>query len=331
MHCRKRLFLITATTGRAPTTTTPWRTTLRFRRAFEMLMLTVCTLSLPRHALPQAREPQESLLIAPGDQVHIHVVEASELDQTVQVDDQGDVRLPLGGIVPVKGLSAAMAADAIAGAYIRGHFLLHPHVGVAIDKYATQNVTVFGQVKSPGSYFVATPRTVVDVLALAGGLTEVADRNVTLQRATTGEYVSYFVSNDPTELLKDNSAMVYPGDRIAVGRISLVYLIGNFNKPGGYPGGPNDGQISMLQAEAFAGGLPPTAVPSRARLIRKREDGSYLDMRFDLSAMQKGKVPDMMLQNGDIVYVPYSYLRDVVAGVSGLVSSAAVAAIYATH
>ena len=304
---------------------------MRLERILKVLLPMMSTLCVIGQLIAQTPTTEESLLIAPGDQVHIHVVEASELDQTVQVDDQGNIRLPLGGVVPVKGLSSAMAADAVAAAYMRGHFLLHPHVGVAIDKYATQNVTVFGQVKAPGSYFVATPRTLVDVLALAGGLTEVADRNVTLQRATTGEYISFFVSNDSTELLKGNSAMVYPGDRVAVGRISLVYLIGDFNKPGGYPGGPNDGQISMLQAEAFAGGLPPTAVPSRARLIRKRSDGSYLDMKFDLSAMQKGKVPDMMLENGDIVYVPYSYLRDVVVGVSGLISSAAVAAIYATH
>ena len=48
-----------------------------------------------------------------------------------------------------------------------------------------------------------------------------------------------------------------------------------------------------------------------------------------LSDMQKGKKPDLQLQAGDIVYVPFSYLRNAALGITGIAAAATSAAIYA--
>ncbi len=45
--------------------------------------------------------------------------------------------------------------------------------------------------------------------------------------------------------------------------------------------------------------------------------------------MQKGKQPDIPLQPGDIVYVPFSYLRNLAVQASGVVAAATSASIYA--
>ncbi len=58
----------------------------------------------------------------------------------------------------------------------------HPQVTVTVDQYATQNVAVLGQVKAPGTFPITAPRSIFDMIALAGGLTDVADRSITIER-----------------------------------------------------------------------------------------------------------------------------------------------------
>jgi polysaccharide export outer membrane protein len=62
-------------------------------------------------------------------------------------------------------------------------------------------------------------------------------------------------------------------------------------------------------------------------LIRKSGSG-YIEMPLQLSAMQKGKRADMQLQPDDIVYVPFSYMRNLAESSSGIVSSLGSAAVY---
>jgi polysaccharide export outer membrane protein len=77
-----------------------------------------------------------------------------------------------------------------------------------------------------------------------------------------------------------------------------------------------------------AGGTNNSAVPSHARLMRKTGNGGYTETALQLSAMQKGKQPDQLLQPEDIVYVPFSYLRNAAENISGISSAVASAAIY---
>ncbi len=81
---------------------------------------------------------------------------------------------------------------------------------------------------------------------------------------------------------------------------------------------------------ALAGGTPPTAVPSNARLIRRTGTGDgYTETKIQLSDMQKGKIPDMQLQPDDMIYVPFSYLKNVAVNASSVVAAAGAAAVYA--
>ena len=88
-----------------------------------------------------------------------------------------------------------------------------------------------------------------------------------------------------------------------------------------------DPQIMQVQdAQRFAGGTNHSAVPSHAKLIRK-SGGGYIEMPLPLSAMQKGNRADLPLRADDIVYVPFSYIRNFgmqAAGIAGAVGSAAV-------
>jgi polysaccharide export outer membrane protein len=215
---------------------------------------------------------------------------------------------------------------------------------VTVDQYATQNVSVIGEVRGPGAYPITTGRTVGEVLALAGGLMPDADRRILIQRRGSGEYFTYFFSNSPlvtpdsvaaganppkSSTLVTRDTLVYPGDTVRVSKAELVYALGDLGRPGGFPVVNNDSNLSVLQLVALAGGTAHTAVPSHARLIRKTPDGGFQEIPLPLSDMQKGKKPDQLLQANDILYVPFSYMRNAALGLNALAAAATTAAIYA--
>jgi polysaccharide export outer membrane protein len=295
-------------------------------RASKTLLLFYCIVcfgGLQKHV--QA----ESLLIGPGDQLHIQVFETPDLEQHPRVTDGGDVPLVLLGNVHVAGLTPAQAAASIQQGLVAGNFLRHPQVTVTVDQYATQSVSVLGQVKQPGSFPITAPRSIFDMIAMAGGLTDIADRAITIERnSDPTAKVTYFFSNNASTAI-DNTVMIYPGDKILVPKAGLVYVLGDVKTPGGFVMSNNSSQMTVLQVVAAAGGTNHSAVPSHARLIRKDGATGYTDKPLQLSAMQKGKQSDLPLQPGDIVYVPFSYLRNLAVQSSGIVASATSASIYA--
>jgi polysaccharide export outer membrane protein len=270
---------------------------------------------------------KESLLIGPGDEVEVEVFDTPDLTQNSRVTDAGELSLMLGGKVRLASLTTSEAARTIEQALIQAHVMYYPRVLVTVTQYATQSVTVFGQVVRPGTYSIDTPRSVVDVLGLAGGLTDLADRHVTIERHTSHRQIPYYVSNRAGDFL-DQTVLVNPGDKILVPKAGIIYVLGDVAKPGGYPMTNNDGTLSVLQVVAAAGGTATSAAPNSSKLIRRTAVGGYQSDSLSLSAMQKGKKPDMQLQAGDIVYVPFSYLRNAALGITNIAASATGAVIY---
>lgn len=286
---------------------------------------------------------QESLLIGPGDMVHIQIFDAPELEQHVRVTDSGEIPLLMGGNVKVASLTPDQASAAIVKAMVDAKLLVEPRVSVTVEQFATQNVSVIGEVKTPGAYPITTGHTVGEVLALAGGLMPDADRRVLIQRRGTGEYLTYFFSNSPlttpdsvapganpakASTLVTRDTLVYPGDTVRVSKCELVFALGDLGRPGGFPVVNNDANLTVLQLIALAGGTAHTSVPSEARLIRRTPDGGYKEIPLPLAAMQKGKKPDEALQANDIVYVPFSFLRNAALGMTAIAAAATTAAIY---
>ena len=222
-------------------------------RAFRSVLILFCCVG---SCLAQT----ESLTIGPGDLLHLKVLEAPDLEQATRVSDAGTLTLILGGKVQVAGLTPAEAAVAIERALVEGHYVLTPHVSVTTEQTATENVTILGQVRTPGSYPIATPRPILDVLALAGGLNDLAQRKVTIQRHASKERVDYVLSNSANAAL-DANVPVYPGDTVLVPKADVVYVLGDVNRPGGIAIVTNDSKLSALQALTLAGGTPPNAVP----------------------------------------------------------------------
>lgn len=275
-----------------------------------------------------AYSQHESLLIGAGDQVHVEVFDTPELSSTARVDDKGDMPLLMGGTVHIAGLTPEQAAVEVEHTLVHRKLMNQPQVLVTVQRFATQNVTVFGQVTHPASYEIDTPRPLTEVLAQAGGFTEQADRHVSIRRANAKTTEDVFVSNDPKEALGQN-VYVYPGDSITVPKQQLVYVLGDVNRAGGFPMNNDVSGITVLQALATAGGAAHTAAISRARLVRRINGDNYKEIPLNLSAMQKGKLPDMVMQPNDIVYVPFDFIKNAALGITGVVAAGTSAVIYA--
>ncbi|HOP80629.1 MAG TPA: polysaccharide biosynthesis/export family protein, partial [Armatimonadota bacterium] len=155
----------------------------RFLLLFGMFVLLV----LP--VLSGAAEPVDQSTISPGDTLRITVLGEPEHSKDVVVGDDGRISLPLAKDIEVAGLTTSAAAEAIANSL--GKYLKNPNVTVEVTQKARKLVTVTGQVRTPGVYPIELETTLMEVIGLAGGFTEMADTaNVTVTRRESLEPIS---------------------------------------------------------------------------------------------------------------------------------------------
>lgn len=286
------------------------------------------------HAQQGATKPdetqKESLPINSGDLVHISVFDEPELDQRSRVNDAGIISLSMIGPVKVAGMTPIDAARVVREKYITGNYLKNPQVSVLVEDYATENVSVLGQVNKPGGIPLVTPRSVFDVIAMAGGLTPIADRHITVQRKdSTTDRIPVYIPNDSTTTLNQTAVLVYPGDKVIVPKAPIIYVLGDVAHPGGYPM-ENDSKMTVLQSIATAGGAAKTASEGKVRLIRQTGDGpnGFIEKNVSVKDMEKGKLEDLQLKPNDIVYVPFSWGKNLAIGSTAILASATTAVIY---
>jgi polysaccharide export outer membrane protein len=173
-----------------------------------------------------------------------------------------------------------------------------------VKEYATQGVSVMGEVMHPGVYPVLGARRLFDVISLAGGTGPKAGRMVSISHREHPESpTSVKMSNDPVESAKSN-VEVYPGDTVVVSRAGMVYVVGDVKKPSGVLM-DNGNEMTVLQAIAMAEGTNPTAKLNKARLIRTTATGRE-ELPLALGDMLQSKTPDLRLQAEDIIFVPNS-------------------------
>ncbi len=259
--------------------------------------------------------------------VSIHVFGEPELSEPLRVSDAGDITEPFVGKVHVAGLTPSQVAAALEQQFVAQQYLLEPRITVTVEQYFTENIAVVGQVKSVGTFAAPTGRTISEVIAQAGGLLDNADRHVVIRRHADGREVPFFFSNSPGSLLGDQP-IVYPGDTVFVPKAGTVYMMGDVARAGGYVMNNDHSQLTALQLLALAGGANNTSRPSRARLVRQGPDGAPHEVQLALDEMRKGLAPDVPLLPDDIVYVPFSYLKNIAVSLPAIVASAASAAVY---
>jgi polysaccharide biosynthesis transport protein len=268
-------------------------------------------------------------VIGVGDLLEINVYDAPELTQDVRVESTGNVHLALLGDVKAVNLQPETFAHSVEADLQKRGLITAPHVTVAIKEFTTQGVTIEGEVVKPGLYPIYSARNIVDVLALAGGVTRDADPEITIQRhgTDTREVVDLPQTNANRVISSD--VRVYPGDTIVVPRAGLAYVLGNVVRPGGYIMHDN-GKMTVLQAISEAQGVSRDASTKHVLLLRKTADGTET-IPIQLKAMMRGQIKDVPLETGDIVFVPSSGLKSFGTNTAGIFASMSGAALYTVH
>ena len=123
---------------------------------------------------------------------------------------------------------------------------------------------------------------------------------------------------------------IQPGDTITVPRAPIIYVVGDVGRPSGLL--VDNGTMTVLQAIALAGGTNKTASLGGARILRKAPDGGVTETKVEIKKMLQAKVPDVTLQADDILFVPISGKKVMVARTFEASMAVATAmAIYTVH
>ena len=266
-------------------------------------------------------ESTAKLLIGPGDLLSISVFNIPEMQQTVRVSEAGDAVVSLIGSVHLAGMTVAAAAVSLEKQYRERNLLVDPHISILVTEYATEGVSVLGEVNKPGVYPLLGPHTLLDIISAAGGLTASAGSTVSIRRRNGAEQTVQLNVHNPEKALAGDVEL-QPADTVVVARASAVYVVGDVGRPGGFLM-QNNGRLTVLQAIALASGANKTASLSHTKIIRKTASG-YQQTDIHLSRLLQGKSPDVELEPEDIVFVPNSKVKSAIAG--GLPAAAQAAA-----
>jgi polysaccharide export outer membrane protein len=238
-----------------------------------------------------------------GDLIEISVFGVPDLSTKARISGSGDVYLPLIDYVHLASLTTDEAQELIQKRLEDGGFVRGPHVSIFVNESASQAITLVGEVTRPGAYPAIGERRLFDLISAAGGLTDKAGRNVTIEhRGDPDQKVELQLSSNLTEDTQDN-VDILPGDTIIVSRAGIVYVVGDVARPSGFR--VEDNGLSVLKALAMAGGGTRTSALGRTRILRQTPTGIQ-EIPVNLKKILYAKTPDMALVNGDVLFIPGS-------------------------
>jgi len=222
----------------------------------------------------------------------------------VRVSSKGVIALPYVGEVVAAGLTPIELEARLREAYRR--FIREPQIAVLVTEYQSYRVSVVGYVKEPKILELRGRKTLLEAIALTGGLTDVASKSIRLTRNTVDGPTSILVDLDTIAAGEDPRAnlVLLPGDVVSVPKAGMFYVEGIVSKPGAYP---LLEKTTVSEAVATAGGADTTlANIGGTVLYRKREDGSREAIPVDLASLHTGGGEDFAVRENDVIVVPVS-------------------------
>lgn len=303
-------------------------TTKVLASGFAVLCLAVCAAGqMPSGLTPDRRNPtcddtvRSTYLLGPDDQLEISGPELTESgNRPARIDSSGDVEVPLVGRIHVAGLTAQQAEQVIDKSLSK--YIREPQVVVNVVEIRSQPVSVLGAVNTPGVHQVQGHKTLLEMLALAGGLRQDAGYSVRITRQldwgciplpgasfdSTGKFSVAQVDLKEIMEAKDpaENIQILPHDVISVPKAEMVFVIGDVRRSGGFVLGEHK-SISVIEALSLAEGINTTADTRHAKILRLNPDSDQREeLPVDVKSMLAGKKQDVMLQAEDILFIPGS-------------------------
>ena len=266
-------------------------------------------------------QSRETYLLGSQDVVTIHASNAPDLsDKPFRLDADGELKLPMVGRIHAGGLTAEELEAEISKRL--KVYLEEPEVTVSITEFRSQPVSILGAVSSPGVHQLEGRKTLVEILAVAGGLRPDAGPAVKItRRLEYGRIPLPGAVDDPTHQFSiaevqlksvleaknpEYNILIRPHDVISVPRAEMVYVIGEVGHAGALPLSEGD-SLSVLEAVSSSGGMLRTAAVSHARILRPVPgQQKRSEVVVDFKKIMAGQSADIPLLAGDVLVVPGS-------------------------
>lgn len=263
-------------------------------------------------AINQQEGLSEDYFIGSEDLLEIEAYNVEELKKTVRVNSQGEIGLPLVGILNVKGLTTSEAEKLIARKLEK--YVEETLVTVFVKEYKSQRISVIGAVNKSQVFAVTGQRYLLDMLMMAEGVAKDAGsicyiirpmlKNSSANRSET------MVVDLEELLINGNLSLnipVFAGDVINVPKGGIFFVDGSVRMPGAYN---MKGKTNLAQAISMAQGVNSDANLSDIRIFRENDKSEREVVVADYDAIRNGKQPDILIAENDIIIVPQSGIKN---------------------
>lgn len=231
--------------------------------------------------------------LGPDDVIRISVYGYEDLKTETRVSADGRITFPLIGEVPVTGKSNMELEEAIAVRLIEGGFIHDAQVSVTVLQHVSQQVSVLGYVNKPGRYPLDSNSSVVDLIAMAGGISELGGNKLLVTRLVEDKPQSIELilptASSPSQPLP--SFKMQQGDTVYVPKAPMFYIYGEVRNPGEYPLRQD---LSVVKALSIGGGLSLRGTENGIVVKRKDAHGQLQEIDVEPN--------DPVLQD-DVIYI----------------------------
>ncbi|MDE2059200.1 MAG: polysaccharide biosynthesis/export family protein [candidate division NC10 bacterium] len=258
-----------------------------------------------------------------GDLLEISVFDIPELSKIkARIGAEGLMTLPLAGTVAAGGKSAMELEEVIKTA-LGSRYVRDPQVSVFVLEHHSHRISVFGAVKKPGVFEVSGPRSVVDMLAMAEGLTEQSDQVVYLirkaakspglpdppgsqpQTGSNGKSTQEAVLEINLEEMlvggkEELNAPLQSGDVVHVPKAGSFFVGGAVQKPGSYL--LKGREVTVDQAIIEAGGVTRIADFEGVKIFREIKGQKKQIIEVSLNEIEQGQKGPLVMKN-DVILV----------------------------
>ena len=255
-----------------------------------------------------AEVASDTYRLRPGDQLDISVWGQDDLDQKVQVSEDGTFSFPLIGSVNAAGRSLGEVVKEIQERLDRD-YIVSPYVTARLIE---AKFSILGEAAQPGSYPIEGAVDLLTAISQAGGTTENASSDIEIIRER-GKQEKIAIQANLERILKGQDPVIdiFPRDTLYVkgspaesSEVSIKLIeakfsvLGEVKRPGTYP---LEGTVDLLTAMSLAGGINQFG-SSTVELIRQEAD-TRTRVRVNLDRILVGKDPNFEIFPHDVIYV----------------------------
>ena len=248
----------------------------------------------------RAQNPDsKDFIVGPEDVMEVQVWDNKDLNQIVFVGPDGKASLPLVGQIQVAGKTVQELQDYLAAVYAKT--IKSAAVTVIIKEIRSRPVYFVGGFGKPGVMQLTRDLTLIQAVALVGGVTPGADgeRGFVLrkEKVIPVDFTKLMQTGDVSQNLK-----LEPGDSVVAPLADLVYVQGEVKTPGPVKYMQD---LTVLMAISQVGGFTPRAAGGRVDILRgKGEKKERIRVDVDKVSRAPEDNPDVLLKPNDIVLVP---------------------------